>query len=108
MLPHTEQNPEILIVGERRKPTIFNVRSNTERETIGSLSMNRGFGSLVNLNGNIYLVGGENHPTVVERFEPEHEIFSSVPTSELTIGRSRFGYTAVPAHLFEHLGCKHV
>ena len=72
--------------------------------------MARGFGAMVNLDGHIYLVGGETNPTVVERFDPEHEIFSSVgpTTSELIVGKSRFGYTSVPARLFEHLGCTHV
>jgi hypothetical protein len=111
VIPHREdEDPEILIVGNRRKPTIFNVRANIERETVGSLSIDRGFGSLVNMNGNIFLVGGENHPTLVERFDPEHETFSSLVStaSELTVGRSRFGHTTVPARLFEHLGCTHM
>ena len=108
MIPHTENDPEILIVGDRLKPTIFNVRANTEREVAGSLSMGRGFGAMVNLNGNIYIIGGENHPTVVERFDYEHEIFPLVPSYELIHGRSRFGYTAVPSSIFDHIGCTHV
>ena len=110
MIPNTEKNQEILIVGNRLKPTIYNVYSKTEREAEGSLSMDRGFGAMVNLNGNIYLLGGENNPTVVERFDPRHETFSSLDstTSELILGKSRFGYTPVPARLFEHLGCRHV
>ena len=81
---------------------------NTEREVAGSLSMGRGFGAMVNLNGNIYIIGGENHPTVVERFDYEHEIFPLVPSYELIHGRSRFGYTAVPSSIFDHIGCTHV
>ena len=104
VIPHTELDPEILIVGNRLQPTIYNVNSNTERETVGKLNVDRGFGSMVDLNGIIYMVGGDNHPGMVERFDPEHETFSSAE-SDLTIGRSRFGYASVPARIFEHLGC---
>ena len=104
VIPHTELDPEILIVGNRLQPTIYNVNSNTERETVGKLSVDRGFGSMVDLNGIIYMVGGDNHPGMVERFDPEHETFSSTE-SDLIIGRSRFGYASVPTRLFEHLGC---
>ena len=104
MIPHTEEDPEVLIVGNRQQPTIYNINAKIERETVGRLSVDRGFGSMVELNGIIYMVGGDNHPGMVERFDAEHETFSST-SSDLTIGRSRFGYTSVPARLFEHLGC---
>ena len=110
LIPNTKEDPEILIVGNRLKPTIYNVNSKSEREAKGSLSMDRGFGGMVNMNGNIYVLGGENNPTVVERFDPEHETFSSgsLSTTALIRGKSRFGYTSVPASIFEHLGCDHV
>ena len=47
MIPHTEEDPEVLIVGNRQQPTIYNVKAHIERETVGKLSVDRGFGSMV-------------------------------------------------------------
>ena len=100
-------------MGNRLTPTIYNVNQQSERLTKGSLTQDHGFGAVVALNGHIYLLGGENNPTMVERFDAEHETFSSMRPdsslfqSRLFHGKSRFGYTAVPASWFSHLDCTH-
>lgn len=98
---------EILIVGDRRQPTIYNFKTGVERLTRGGgLALNRGFGGLISVNDVLYVMGGEYHPTLVERFDSKSETFSFEDTAEIKHGRSRFGYTVVPLSWFSHLGCK--
>jgi len=98
---------EILIIGDRRQPTIYNAKTGVERLARGTMALNRGFSALVRINGALYAIGGEFHPTIVEKYDAQSETFSSDKVSDVLHGRSRFGHTVVPAKWFSHLDkCK--
>jgi len=101
---------EVLIASDKTRASIFNIETGEERLARGRVTMNRGFGALVNLNGEVYAVGGELSTQFVEHFDPRTESFSMEDENnnqfpQLKFGRSRFGYTTVPIDWFSDLGC---
>jgi len=96
---------EVLIVGDRRRPSIYNTQTRKERLIRGEVNFSRGFAGLVNINNELYSVGGEFSTPIVEKFDAQTELFTSVGVPNLKYGRSRFGYTTLPSTWFQHLGC---
>merc|ERR1719334_2246318 len=76
------ESQEVLIVGDRRQPSIYNTVTGTERRTKGSVSFNRGFAALVKINNELYCVGGEFSTSVVEKFNAQTELFTSVDIAD--------------------------
>ena len=68
--------------------------------------LSHNYGKVLNLNGRIFVIGGDSHVNRVEEYDARRKKFKLVEARTLEV-RSRFGAIAVPAKLFRHLpgGC---
>ncbi|XP_059091262.1 peroxidase-like isoform X2 [Tigriopus californicus] len=103
LVPNT---PYVLVFGGLKVTTLYNIL--TGQSVFGPRSqVSRSLGAVMELNGHIYVLGGDSHANVVERYSFREHQFTTEDTG-LKLGRSRFGVAKVPAAFFQHLpnGCK--
>ena len=103
----SEEEGLILAFGGTRLATVYQIRAGRSFLLSTASEVSRGFAGALDLNGRVYLLGGDSHTTKVEAYDREKMAFVPQDVS-LKEPRSRFGFTTVPARLFQHLpgGCR--
>ena len=106
LLPKTSNEDRVLIVSQYKNAYIYNIQSGQTTWT-GEISKKRGFAQLVKMNSEIFIVGGDFHTEIVEKYDDNTGTFKQMDSKMIT-GRSRFAHTVATKDSIRSLGvnCK--
>ena len=104
LLPKKQGNSEdrVLIVGQYKNAYIYNINQGSTTPT-GKTYQMRGFSQIVNVNSEIFVVGGDYHTKLVEKYNEETGSFEIINTN-LIKGRSRFAQATATKDKIRALG----
>ena len=106
LLPKNNDEDRVLIVSQYKRAYIYNIQSG-RTSWIGEMNKKRGFAQLVRMNSDVFIVGGDFHTDLVEKYDDETGTFK-VMDGKLIKGRSRFAHTVATKNMIRSLGvnCK--
>ena len=98
------EDDRVLIVGQYKNACVYNINQGTT-VAIGKINIKRGFSQIVKVNSEVYIVGGDFHTKMVEKYNDESGSFELIDIS-LMKGRSRFAHAVATKDTIRALGVK--